>query len=627
VHELLPGLWPSPITPASMAVSLRLGEPCFDTDGRTIAWVEGRSDRGVIVVQEGQGTATRDLTPAGMSVRAMVGYGGGDFTLAHGACYFVNQSDQRIYRQELAGGAPRPITPPFGAASSPQVSPDGRWVIYVHSDHHNDSIAIVDSEGRHWPAKLVAGHDFFMQPAWHPSGARIAWVQWDHPLMPWDGSECCVGDLDVPEGGLPRLHAVAVVAGGQETAVFQPAFAPEGDALYYIADGEGRGQVYRHDLATGATLRLSDGSGEFIAPAWQHGMRRLAPVPGGVAAVRSERGFDRIVALPAPPQRGMPVLDDGQHTAISGLVTSPQGDRLACVASGGQQPPRVITVDPATGAVTVVRRSDGETTPPSALAAAEAVSWRADDGTEVHGLYYPPAGRAAPTVPPPLIVIVHGGPTSQVTAAWNVQAQFFATRGYAVLAPNYRGSTGYGRAYMNRLRGAWGVVDVEDARRGAEALVERGLADRRRLVIMGGSAGGYTVFKSLVDLPGFYRAAIALYGVSDLFTLATDTHKFEQHYLDTLVGPLPAAAATYRERSPLFHAGRIVDTIAIFQGEVDRVVPREQSDRIAASLRARGVPCEYHVYAGEGHGWRKAETIEQFWTTVDRFLREHIVYA
>jgi dipeptidyl aminopeptidase/acylaminoacyl peptidase len=224
-------------------------------------------------------------------------------------------------------------------------------------------------------------------------------------------------------------------------------------------------------------------------------------------------------------------------------------------------------------------------------------------------------------------VLVHGGPTSQVTATWNPQAQFFATRGYAVLLPNYRGSTGYGRAYMLKLRRSWGIYDVEDARTGALALADRGLADRSRLVIMGGSAGGFTVLQSLVQYPGVYKAAICMFGVANQFTLAADTHKFEARYLDSLLGPLPEAAAVYRERSPIFHADRIRDPIAVFQGEIDRVVPREQSDSIVASLRARGVPHEYHVYPGEGHGWRKSETIDHFYRTVEAFLRTHVLYA
>jgi dipeptidyl aminopeptidase/acylaminoacyl peptidase len=247
----------------------------------------------------------------------------------------------------------------------------------------------------------------------------------------------------------------------------------------------------------------------------------------------------------------------------------------------------------------------------------------------VHGLLYLPPGVGQPgeTALPPAVVRIHGGPTSQAVASYNQAAQFFATRGYAVLDVNYRGSTGYGRAYMEALRGRWGICDVEDAVSGARHLAAAGLADSGRIVIMGGSAGGYTVLEALCRAPGLFRSGICRYGVARLFALAADTHKFEERYLDSLVGPLPAAAALYRERSPLFHADLLQDPIAVFQGEIDQVVPRAQSDSIVESLRRRGVPHEYHIYAGEGHGWRKSETIEAFYAAVERFLRQHALFA
>jgi dipeptidyl aminopeptidase/acylaminoacyl peptidase len=289
----------------------------------------------------------------------------------------------------------------------------------------------------------------------------------------------------------------------------------------------------------------------------------------------------------------------------------------------------VVVFDLANGGPpSIRRRSDSETVPPAALSRPEPVSWTSFDGEEAHGIYYPPASdRFESSGAPPLVVIVHGGPTSQSLAQWSPPTQFLATRGYGVLQVNYRGSTGYGRHYMLKLRESWGIYDVQDSKSGAQALADRGLADASRFVIMGGSAGGFTVLQSLVEVPGFYRAGVCSFGVSNQFTLASDTHKFESRYLDSMLGPLPEAAARYRERSPIFHAAKIVDPIAVFQGDIDRVVPREQSDSIVASLRARGVPHEYHVYEGEGHGWRKTETIEQFYTTLERFLRQYVIFA
>ncbi len=621
------GLWDSPITPASLSVSLRLSEPCWDTDGRTLGWVEGRSDRGVLVVQDGDGGATRDLT-TDLSVRAFVGYGGGDFTLARGAAYFVAQADQRIYRQELAGGQARPITPAFGAASTPVVSPDGRWLAYVHTYEDVDSIAVVDTDGKHWPARLGEGRDFYMQPAWHPSGDRLAWVEWDHPNMPWDGTELKLAALAFPEGGLPVVTKTAVIAGGKDVSIFQPGFSPDGAAAYYISDATGWGHLYRRDLATGAVTQLTQGAADYGEPAWNQGQHNFAVLPGGdVVTVRGERGFDTLVRV----RRNGRVEDlpaGAGYDSIALPAASPAGDRVACVASAGTVPGRVVVFDLEADAASVRRRGDGENVGAGALSKPEPVTWKSFDGEDAHGLYFPPASeRFEGSGKPPLVVLVHGGPTGQTQASWSAQAQFFATRGYAVLHVNYRGSTGYGREYMLKLRESWGIYDVQDCKFGAQHLVDEGIVDGTKLVIMGGSAGGFTVLQSLVELPGFYKAGLCLFGVANQFTLASDTHKFEQRYLDTILGPLPEAAAVYRARSPIFHAAKIVDPIAVFQGEIDRVVPREQSDTIVASLKARGVPHEYHVYPGEGHGWRKTETIEQFYTSVQGFLKQYVLFA
>jgi dipeptidyl aminopeptidase/acylaminoacyl peptidase len=535
------GLWPSPITPRSLAGSLRLSEPCWDSDGETLGWVEGRSDRGVLVVQQGH-EAPRDLT-SDLSVRAFVGYGGGDFTLAHGVAYFVAQQDQRFYRQPIAGGAARPITPGFGAASTPVVSPDGRWLAYVHTYEDVDSIAIVDTEGRHWPGRLASGADFYMQPAWHPSGERLAWVEWDHPNMPWDGTRLKVAEIAFPEDGLPVVASADVVAGDNTTSIFQPVFSPDGGSLVYASDETGWGQLYRRDLASGVVRPLTNDRTEYARPAWSHGLRNTAiGADGTVYTSRAVEGFDTLVAID-PDGTARELRDvQGRHTSLGHLGAAPAGHQVACVAGSGTIPPRIVVFDlDHQGYRTSIRkRSSGETTPAEHLSVPQPLTWESFDGKPAHGLYYPPAGPfAEPNDRAPLIVIVHGGPTSQVTASWSAQAQFFATRGYGVLLPNYRGSTGYGREYMLKLRERWGIYDVQDAKSGAEHLVREGLARRDGLVIMGGSAGGYTVLQSLVELPGFYRAGICSFGVANMFTLAADTHKFEARYLDSLLGPLP----------------------------------------------------------------------------------------
>jgi dipeptidyl aminopeptidase/acylaminoacyl peptidase len=276
----------------------------------------------------------------------------------------------------------------------------------------------------------------------------------------------------------------------------------------------------------------------------------------------------------------------------------------------------------------VVARSSGETIPAAMLARCEAISWPSAGGATAHGLLYRPASDEFEGIGrPPLIVSVHGGPTSHVRAGYRGEAQFLATRGYAVLYVNYRGSTGYGREYMLELRGNWGICDVEDSVSGARHLVETGAVDPERLVIMGGSAGGFTVLQTMVDQPEVFTAGVSLFGVSDQFHLAAETHKFESRYTDSLIGPLPEAAALYRERSPGFHAAKIRRPLAVFQGDIDRVVPKAQSDLVVEALRRSGTPHVYHVYQDEGHGWRKRETIEHYYTALDQFLKKYVLFS
>jgi dipeptidyl aminopeptidase/acylaminoacyl peptidase len=299
-------------------------------------------------------------------------------------------------------------------------------------------------------------------------------------------------------------------------------------------------------------------------------------------------------------------------------------DKLALMASAAALPTRLVTWQ--AGQMQVVRRSEGENADPADLPVPQPLSWTADDGSMVHGLYYPPTSSLyRGSGLPPAMIHIHGGPTSQVGAGYAADAAFFTSRGYAVLEVNYRGSTGYGRSYMLALRRRWGEVDVEDAVSGGQALVDRGLADPRRLVIRGGSAGGYTVLNALVRYPGFFKAGVCNYGVSNLFNLARDTHKFEERYTDSMVGPLPEAAARYREWSPIFQAERIQDALAVFQGSIDKVVPPDQSESIVAVLRSRKLPYIYHLFEGEGHGFRKSENITACYREVDQFLQQYVV--
>lgn len=626
------GLWESPITPESLTRGITFSDLFWGHDG-SLVWLEGRADRGVLVVQPPDGQAPRDFNSE-YSVRARVGYGGGDFTVGHGNVYFVEAESGRLFRQPLASGSARPITPAFGKSASPRLSPNGDWLLFVHTYEGCDSLGIVDASGNLWPQKLVSGDDFYMQPAWHPDGERVAWISWNHPNMPWDGTSLCIGELSLNQDAPPSLDGSTILVGGENISVLQPEFSPEGRFLAYICDESGWWQLYLFDLLEKKHIQLTAAQAEHGQPAWVQGLRTYAfsPDGDGVYFLRNQDGITTLWHVDLKKGEVNQVPLDETYTFLDQIHVSAHG--VALIASGSRIPARIITIPlPKDGtrwkpAPRVWRRSTSEELPAELYSAPHVIQWEAEDRETVHGLFYSPSNPAFEGVGvPPLITYIHGGPTGQSRDSFNPRAQFFTSRGYAVLEVNFRGSSGYGRHYRDLLRDNWGVYDVEDAVGGARYLVAQEMADKARLVIMGGSAGGYTVLKALVDHPGFFRAGICLYGISNMFKLAAETHKFEAHYLDSMVGPLPQATNLYRQRSPIFFVDKIRDTLAFFQGEDDLVVPRSQTDELVEGLRQRGIPHIYHLYPGEGHGFRKSETIIHFYQAVDEFLNQNVVFA
>lgn len=615
----------SPFSPDALAAQVRLSDVAWDSDGRTLVWREVRSDRGVLVCRQPAQAADRELTTE-LSVRARVGYGGGDFGVGQGTVYFA--SGGRLYRQALREGTARAITPAFGECASPVPSPDGAFVAFVHSHERRDVLAVVDAEGRGWPRQLATGEDFYMQPAWHPAGDRIAFVSWNHPHMPWNGTWLKLARLVRDGDGWPRALEVTVLAGGED-AIIQPMFSPDGRTILYASDREGGfWNLFLLDLESGESRALThETEAELGAPAWSQGMHLHAFTPDGraVVYVRNERGVRTLFRLDLATGESASLPGAEAYSDVGQVAVGSGG--VAAIASASTVPPRLVlwSADAPADAPRTLRRSASESIPASAHAKAEAVRYPGEDGGEVHAMLYRPT--AALVAAPPAILHVHGGPTGQTGSGYRADLQFFTSRGYVVLDVNYRGSSGYGRAYRDALRENWGVYDLGDTAAGGRFLADAGLADRTRLVVMGASAGGYTVLRALSERPGAFRAGICLYGVSNLFTLAAQTHKFEERYMDTMVGPLPETAERYRERSPIFRADRIVDPIAVFQGTDDPVVPQNQADTIVESLRRRSVPHIYEIYPGEGHGWQRADTIQRFWTSVEGFLRQYVEFA
>lgn len=621
------GSWSSPITADRLVDHVvGLGHPT-STPGH-VWWTEQRPAEGgrvALVRVPLAGGPAEEVTAPEHHVRSTVHeYGGLAYVAADDLVVFVAFDDQRLVRLR-PGGAAEPITPPPPARgalryAAPVLATDGRHCVAVRERHpvpddpggvRND-LVVVPTDGS-WPPRVVVdGHDFYAHPVLSPDGRRLAWVQWDHPAMPWDATELWEADLDADLVPVRRRK----VAGGPGESVTQPSYAPDG-CLHFVSDRSGWWNVYGEahpggpvrpvvlmeadigepDWVFGTANYALLGDGSVVVAWWSHGLAHLGLVRPG----RAVGGPD-----PSPVE----LLADG-WTSVGFVRATADGAAVTAIAGGPAIAPCVVTIDPVSGAVTVLARSQPDDPDPDLVSAPEAVTFAGSGGAPAHALFYPPrnpAFRGPSGERPPCIVRSHGGPTSAAVPVLNQAVQFWTSRGFAVVDVNYGGSSGFGRAYRDRLRGGWGVVDVDDCVAATRHLVEAGRIDEGRLCIHGGSAGGYTTLCALTFRHEF-AAGASRYGVADVAALARDTHKFESRYLDGLIGPWPDAEAVYRARSPAFHTDRLRTPTILFQGTEDKVVPPNQAEAMADALDAKGIPHAYVVYEGEGHGFRRAETI------------------
>jgi dipeptidyl aminopeptidase/acylaminoacyl peptidase len=425
------------------------------------------------------------------------------------------------------------------------------------------------------------------------------------------------------------LSGKQVIAGGPGISVLQPEWSPDGGSLAYVSDRTGWWQIYLYHLDSGEHTQLTHAEAEHGLPAWLQEMRTYAFGRDGrrIYFIRNQKGFATLHQVDTFSLEERQIKLDEDYAWLEGISLSPSSGQMAAVASGPRIPPRLITIEP-TGAAHVVRRSLDRELPRNIFSNPAPVSWKSNSRAEIHGLFYPPH-HPEHTGPgkPPLLVIVHSGPTRQKWAEFQPRTQYFTSRGYAVLEVNYRGSTGFGRAYREALYGEWGEVDVIDCVSGARFVIDQGWADPDRLAILGSSAGGLTVLQALIAHPGFFRAGISLYGVVNHLTLREVTPKFEQYYSDQLIGPYPEKAELYRERSPVFSADQIRDPVAVFQGGRDPVVPQDQAEAIVKALRENNVPHLYVLYPEEGHGFNKSANVSDFFRRTEDFLAEHLHLA
>jgi len=602
------GEWESPVTAIALsAASVRLSGVAIDGDD--VYWVEGRpaeSGRNVLVRRAPDGTID-DVTPAPYDVRSRVHeYGGGAFAVSGGRVWFSHFADGRLYRQ-TPGAPPEPLTPdgPFRYADIVVDARRNRLVCVreSHADPNrepvNELIAIDCASGM--VSVLATGHDFYSNPRPSPDGERLAWLTWDHPNMPWDGTELWVAALDA-EG---RPLTPARVAGGKAESVFQPEWGPDGN-LYLVTDPDGWWNLHCHDGERLSCLCRTDH--EFGRPQWQFGQTTYGiESDRRILCAFAEAGVWRFGAVHQPT--GQLEVIPTQFTDISAIAIG--AGRVALIAASPWQASVVALMEPDTGKVEVLRESGSIPLPEEYISPPESITFPTGAGQQAHAFWYAPRNphfRAPDGERPPLVVIGHGGPTGATTPSFSLATQYWTTRGFAVLDVNYRGSTGYGRAYRELLRGLWGIADVEDCVDGAMHLVSQGRVDENRLAIRGGSAGGFTALAALTFYDAF-KAGASYYGIGDLEALARDTHKFESRYTDSLVGPYPERKDLYQARSPIHFVDRLACPVIFFQGLEDKVVPPSQAQTMVDALRAKGLPVAYLAFEGEQHGFRRAATI------------------
>ncbi len=613
------GLWPSPVSPAMIGGGIRLNDVQWSPDGKTLVWSQSQDGKTSLFAKQGQ-DAPWDLSgefdPSGA-----VGYGGGDFYASNDRVIFCDRNG-RLYSKDYQSGLPQALTPQFGGTASPVLSPGERFIVFVHTYEGRDLLASVPSDGSAWPQILRQGADFYMQPTISPDGSMLAWVEWDHPNMPWDGARLMLANLN-EDGG--SLESVRHIAGDARVATFQPIFSPDGSKLAWLQNSAEFDDLMVLELESGQITTLIENQ-NLLPPAWVQGLRALNWAPDGQSIYFLVNQLGTVSLQQVDLANGqVKKIDTGNYTQIEQPALSTDGN-LSFIAQSPSLPARIALLKD--GQIQTVARSAADTLVQENFSSPQEFSWDSSGGMRVHGLYYAPTNAAfTEEGPPPTVVYVHGGPTSQVFNGFNLEAAFFTSRGYAYFAVNYRGSSGYGRSYREVLNGNWGKIDLQDVIEGTQALVEAGLADPKKLVIKGGSAGGYTVLNALVNHPGFFKAGLCSYGVSNLFLMDMDTHKFEAHYNASLVGALPEAAEKYQAWSPVFNADKIRDAVAIFQGSEDKVVPPEQSEAIVSVLRANKVPHVYKLYEGEGHGFRKKATLIDYYETVERFLKQYVIFS
>jgi dipeptidyl aminopeptidase/acylaminoacyl peptidase len=611
------GTWPSRI-PAALVARSGAGSSALPreirTAGSTVYWVEfhPQEDARYAIMRRSPAGEIDCISPSRFSVRSRVHeYGGGTYAVRQDRIYFVNDSDQSIYLQH---GEARPalLTQPSSDRrmrfADLTLSPDGEWLAAVRERHNpdgqvtNDLIAI-PLTGEWKTHQLAAGHDFFAAPRFNPAGDALCWLSWDHPQMPWDGTR-----LMVARFRRGQLEDESLVAGGPDESIYQPEWSPGGD-LFFASDRSGWWNLYRY--AGGTIESILPMEAEFGRPTWLFGYSSYTFLSNDeIAAVYKQEGEPGLGIIDVPGRRMKRIQSELTSFELPSIAAD-QRNNLWFLAGSGRRYPGLWRLSPGADKPELIHPIGSLELPRTYISLPEHIAFPSASGRKAYGYYYPahnpdcrpPAGNL-----PPLIVKAHGGPTSCARPYLDAEVQFWTSRGFSLLDVDYSGSSGYGRKYRRRLNGNWGLIDVEDCVHGARFLVDAGKAAPDRLLIRGRSAGGFLALAALTFFDTF-AAGASYFGIGDLMTLAELSHKFENHYLDRLVGPLPQSEALYRERSPLAHLDKLSRPVILFQGLEDPIVPPEIAQEIIQSLEAKKLPYALLTFPGEGHGFKKPETI------------------
>ncbi len=608
------GSWKSPIT-ADVILAGTVGLGGIGLDGEDIYWVEGRPSEGgrSVIVRRTPDGRTTDMTPPPLNARTRVHeYGGGGVTIGDRSIYFSNFADQRLYRQ-TPDSEPQPLTAEGNWRYADGIIDKQRNRLICVGEEHiasgeptNKLIAVNLENGE--ITVLAEGKDFYASPSLSPDGSRLCWISWNHPNMPWDGTELWVAEISA-DGTVEQAlgKSCLFVAGGNSESIFQPQWSPDGE-LYFVSDRSNWWNLYRY--VGGEVEPVCEMEAEFGMPQWVFGMSTYAFAGSNrIACSYTKDGIWHLATLDTTTKQLEEI--ETPYTSIGGIKA--EGDRLFFLGSSATVGTAILEMNLATKQIFVLKRSSELEIDNGYLSVPETIEFPTDNGKTAYGFFYPPTNKdytAPEGEKPPLLVKSHGGPTAATSSSLSLKIQYWTSRGFAVLDVNYGGSTGYGREYRQRLKDSWGIVDVNDCANGAKYLAEKGLVDGDKMAISGGSAGGYTTLCALT-FTDVFKAGASYYGVSDLEALAKDTHKFESRYLDGLIGPYPGRKDLYEERSPIHFTEKLSCPVAFFQGLEDKVVPPNQAEMMVDALKEKGLPVAYVGFEGEQHGFRRSENIKR----------------